>query len=187
MVRTGMIVGVCALLVSSTGTLTASGARMTIVLTSGEQITGELIAARKDALLISRQVGISEDTLIADPGRITVLGRAEISKISIPGKSWIFDGIVVGLIGGVGCWGLMASDPGRPPTGLDPAGPGEKGLILFGLGGIALGVLVGATSSTRDKLVDVEVLNSLIYLQEFARYKEEEPDFLRQTNLTGVK
>lgn len=164
-----------------------SGRKMTVVLQTGEQITGELLTARADVLVISKQPGLPEESLRSDRNKVAILWRKNINRLTIPGKSWLMDGAILGLIGGIASWGVMASDPGRPPTGLDPVGPGEKGLLFFGLGGIALGILVGLTSSTEDRSVNVGVFSSLIYLKPFARYKDEEPDFLKDLITTSNK
>ena len=175
-----LIVSFFILTVAVLSTAFGSGRKTTVLLQTGEQITGELLAARADVLVISKRPGLPEASLRSDSNEVTILWRKNINRITIPGKSWLMDGAILGLIGGIASWGVMASDPGRPPTGLDPVGPGEKGLLFFGLGGVALGILVGLTSSTEDRSVDVRVFSSLMYLKPFARYKDEEPDFLKK-------
>ncbi len=120
------------------------GAILIITKKDGEQIQGELIAVKKDSLLLFIGVGVSVDI-------------SEIKVIKIVKKSKVLQGIGLGLLIGGGGGGLLALGFGSRDfmggsTALEDAAVGG---IFFG----AIGLLVGGTlgfASGIDKTTLIE-------------------------------
>ena len=52
------------------------------------------------------------------------------------------------------------------------------GAVIFGLGGLLVGALIGGASSRGDEEINADSLQDLFYLRQYARYQENEPKFL---------
>ena len=171
----------CLLLSLPANTLFAYGAKVTIVLQTGEQITGEILYATKDTLIVSKNVWVGEEKLKKETDKIRIIAKPEIRDITLNGKSNVAAGIGMGLMAGL-CVGILVNfNPGAGipfSGGFDTVGTDQTMMIVFPLIGMALGTITGITTSTRDMAVDRETAKSLIYLRQFSRYQDEEPDFL---------
>jgi len=51
--------------------------------------------------------------------------------------------------------------------------------LTFGLLGLLVGTLIGAGSSRGHEEIDTESLQDLFYFSQYARYQNDEPEFLK--------
>ena len=166
-------------------TLKAAGARITAHLKTGEAVSGELLAVTEDELLISKSPLLSEDKLKASPAEIIKVSRADIVDLAFNGQSHVVDGLLMGSIAGLVIGTLVSYEPrGLDSFGsnFDGYGPGSRALILGFIGGSVVGGLLGKAGSSSDQVIDFRGKKNLIFLRDFARYKEPNPpDFLQLT------
>jgi hypothetical protein len=169
--------------------LSAQGSRVTLRLSGGAELTGEILYARKDALLLSTGVARPEEKLIKHPDEFRKVDSKGVRALKFLGVSHVLDGITLGFIGGICIGCLMAFEPtphGNSDfsTSYDAAGMGVKALVIFAGVGTALGYVTGTTTSTKDLEIDVGRHRNFNYFKQFSRYQEEEPDFLIQWEST---
>jgi len=166
-------------------TLSAAGAKVTIVLQTRQQITGELLAVLDSEVIISRTVLLSEEKLKADSEQILRLRSNEIQGLTLNGKSYILDGTLLGCIAGIAIGALLSYEPrgvGSYGSNFDPYGPGPNLIIIGFVGGAIAGGLLGLNASGRDQNINLEGRKNLIFLRDFARYREARlPLFLRKS------
>ena len=168
--------------------LSAQGSRVTIRLSSGMELTGEILYARKDALLLNTGTARGEEKLIKHTDDFRKVDSKDVRALRFLGVSHLFDGIFLGFIGGICIGSLMAFDPHADARfSYDPAGYGERSLIIFAAIGTALGSITGITTSTHDLDADVGAHPNFHYFTQFSRYQEEEPDFLVQWETAAAK
>jgi len=178
-------------IIAFSGTLALAGARLAILLRGGEMVTGELLEVKEDALIVSEDMGAFEDILKSHPNKILRVDKTEIKDLTICGKSHVLDGMTVGLATGLCVGALMAYDPkGLNATSsyLDRSGGGPIAMIVFGLGGCALGAFAGGlgTAVMRDRHIDVERRQNFLSLRELAHYKEAKPDSFKEILSTNI-
>ena len=161
----------------------AAGERVSIVLRSGEHISGELLGVGASAIVIAIEAGLHDEILKMHPEKIRRVEKDSIQELSVFSPSHLWDGVLLGMIGGV-CVGMLVS---YEPTGADsyksnydPQGGGPKMLIICGAGGAALGALAGETAQGFSKDFDVTRMKSLVPLKEYSHYKEYEPEFITE-------
>ena len=139
------------------------GADVTILLSSGSKIHGELLSVRESALVISVP-GIAQ-RLSHDTGeRIEVIGNQEIKKVTINGGSKVLKGMGWGFVIGGGAGALIGLASGDdPPCNQDQficafhLSAGQKALLGGVLGGglgLLVGTIVGIASSSADTEID---------------------------------
>ncbi|MGA2624287.1 MAG: hypothetical protein ABSF91_10575 [Bacteroidota bacterium] len=167
-----------------TESLMLAGEKVTIQFQSGDSITAELLAVRESVLIVSRGIGTPDEFLSTHPDEMLTIRRKDIQSFMIHGKSHLWDGVAIGLAGGI-CLGMLVS---YEPTGaeayksnFDPQGGGPKMLVCCAVGGVALGVLAGGTGTlvTEDKYIDLNKKKNWISLRQYARYNETEPPFMK--------
>lgn len=164
------------------------GARATFVLSTGEELTGEILYSRKDALILTTKYSPTEEKLILHADKIRTIRMNDVHAVKLLGASHVFDGIAIGFIGGICIGSLMAFDPHADARfHYDEAGMGEKALVIFAGVGTALGCVTGITTSTHDLDIDIHTLTNFNYFRQFSRYGEEEPDFLIRWETTIEK
>jgi len=122
------------------------GAILIITKKNGQQVGGELIAVKKDSLLLFIGVDVSVDI-------------SEIKVIRIVKKSKVLQGLGFGFLIGAGSGALMGlADGGDPSAWIGPRTAGEAavwGAVVFG----PLGAIIGGTlgfASGIDKTTLIE-------------------------------
>lgn len=162
-----------------------AGSNILVTLRNGEQVKGELLAVKESTLIVSKDIGAIDNFLISHPEKILRVSRRDIQELTICGKSHLWDGIAIGLAGGI-CIGMLVS---YQPTGaeaynsnFDPQGGGPKMLALCAAAGIGLGALAGGTGTavTNDRKINVESIKAWNSLRENARYDGDEPDYIKR-------
>jgi len=163
----------------------SEGARVILLLNSGQQIHGELLSVRDSALVISTIEDIHEKELASQTASIHVIKNQEILHVTIKGKSKVLKGMVQGFLIGAGAGALLglATYQPCPPKSficLD-FGPGVAaagGAILLGGAGFLIGTIAGIASSRGDKVIEPLPGRDLSLLKPYARFPLEEPEFL---------
>ena len=172
-----------ALLTVQTNNLHADGADAVLLLHSGSEVNGELLSVRGNAFVIARTPGVSDEVLQRSPDAISVVPYDNVQKVTIKGNSYVLLGLGLGLVSGVAVGyavGPSAEDTDNVAGQIineafgRPASAGIGGLI-----GLLLGITVGAAASTGDTELETSTLESPYSLKPYARYQEEEPEFLK--------
>jgi hypothetical protein len=140
------------------------GVDLIVTFRDGRQLRGELVAVKKDALLLVNPVGMDESVVVAD-----------ISSIRIPKKSRVLTGLLAGfLIGGI-AGGVIGHKSGQGDPWDEKMGT-AGGIILFGglagLLGLAAGAAMGSDETIRfEKMTDSDVEKALHRLRSKARVR----------------
>jgi small nuclear ribonucleoprotein (snRNP)-like protein len=160
----------------------AQGSEVVILLKTGEEIEGELLSVRDDALVISKDVGAREYDLKASPDEISVIRRDSIKSVTIEGSSYVLTGIGIGFVGGVAVGWAIGSSSKSEDVVEDVLKPATTAIsaALGGLVGLGVGAIVGAAVSRSDQEVSVAEPNKILSLRKSARYTKQEPDFLQK-------
>jgi uncharacterized membrane protein (Fun14 family) len=171
------------LLTAPLNDLLADGADVVLLLNSGSEINGELLSVRGNAFVIGRAPGASDEILERFPDAISVVPYDNVQKVTIEGKSYVLLGLGLGLVSGVAVGyavGPSAEDEDHPAGQIlneaigRPLSAGLGGLI-----GLLLGIAVGSAVSTGDAELDTSTLKSPYTLKPYARYQDDEPEFLK--------
>ena len=147
------------------------GANIIILKKNGQEITGELILLRKDTLVL-----MESETMMTLPVNID-----EIVEIIIKKKSQVLKWAVLGTLvlgaSGAGAAYLQGGDVGDGEFRYSAGDKARRGIFYMGLGGLLVGILIGA-SKGRDEIIQMvdippykipiimSKLNSLARVQE---------------------
>jgi len=161
-------------LLAASSPLTAAekrGANVVVMKKNGQEITGELIVARKNTLVL-----MESETTMTIP-----MNYDEIAEIIIKKKSqlliWTVLGtLVLGSAGAAAAY-IQGGDVGEPEYGYSAGEKARRGFIIMGVGGLLLGGLIGANKGRNDRIQMVDIppyklkiivskLNSLARVQE---------------------
>ncbi len=162
-----------------------AGSNIIVTLRNGDQVRGELMAVRESTLIVTTDVGATDEYLMCHPDVILMVFRKDIQELTVCGKSHLWDGVAIGLAGGIGIGMLVSYSPkgtGEYGSNIDPYGGGPRMLGLCAALGIGLGALGGGTGSavTDDKKINVESKKEWKSLGKMARYAGDEPDYIRR-------
>ena len=119
-----------------------AGAKVTILLQNGKQITGELLAVRDTRFIIATDIEMHEEVLRAHPEKLLVVAKEDVRSFTICARSYIFNGIAVGLAGGIIIGMIVSYEPRGWETNknnFDPEGAGPNALIFCTVGGSGAG------------------------------------------------
>ena len=161
--------------------LLADGADVVLLLNSGSEVSGELLSVRENAILIARTSGTTDEVLERFPDAISVVPYESVQKVTIDGNSYVLLGLGLGLVTGVAVGFAVAPDahednsPGQLVDGINST----YSVSIGGLIGLALGTVVGAAASTGDNEMETSTFKSPYSLKPYARYQEDEPEFLK--------
>jgi hypothetical protein len=161
----------------------ARGADVILLLKTGQEISGELVSVRDSSLVISTIEDANENDLLTQTAGIIAVRNEEILHVVIKGKSNVLKGMILGTLAGVGFHAVLGLAIGANPlkayfTDADPVAR-EAGMT-YGAVGLLLGTVVGAASSSRDRLVEPLPDQDFSSLRPIARFPEEEPEFLKK-------
>lgn len=172
------------LLVVPMGNLRASGAKVTMVLESGQHIAGELLALADSTLIVAIDFGLREESLRTDTAKLVKVGVNDIRAFNLCGRSYLADGMLLGMVGGAGIGALVSYTGSGFDTynsNIDPTGPGAGAMIIGFLGGALLGGFLGEIAGTGDEEVNSRDWHRLGYLKGLTRYADRDlPDFLEK-------
>lgn len=151
-------------------TLTANerrGADLVINKTDGNQVKGELIAVKRNSLLLKE----------AESGADWAVGVAEIKTITIVKKSKFLLGAGLGLLIGGGGGAIIGSVTEPEETDSPGAYKYYYGVFFGGLG-LLLGAIWGL-SAGKDKLIQIDGMppETIDFYLEDLRKKARVPDF----------
>ena len=162
----------------------AGGRGITILLRNGQEVKGELLSAREKSLLVSNLDNAKDWQLAEHPEFIQVVSYQDIQKVILKGKSHVLVGMGIGLLagtlGGAIIGGIAFTDDTDPEFNqvTRPFGAMVLGTV-GGLSGLIIGALVGGAGSRGDRKINTERLQDLFYFRQYARYQENEPEFLK--------
>ena len=164
----------------------AVGRKIVVITHQGSVLTGELLSVRAKSIVLSYEVGLDDSLLARAPELASVIPDSAISSIHSEGKSHVGEGLLIGsgigLVTGITATILMESRATHSSTLDESINYGLGGPILgTGLlvGGMLIGTIAGATSSTQD--IDMGISGPINFqkLVSASRYQSDEPEFLR--------
>jgi len=154
------------------------GAEITISKKNGTEINGELLTVRDTSIVICSYIGLSETDLAIINHSIYNIRKNEIKEVTFAGSNYIWTGLGIGMAGGVaiGALGGSASETGSSYKGVPTIGFG----IIGALAGAIIGSIVGYLLSTQEFILqEIPSGYDMSFLKPFARYPDEEPEYLR--------
>jgi len=157
------------------------GAEITISKKNGTEINGELLVVSDTSIVICSYIGLSEKELARINQPIYNIRNSEIKEITIEGSNYIWIGLGIGMAGGaaIGALGGSASETGSSYKGVPTIGFG----IIGALAGAIIGSIVGYLLSTEEfVLQEIPPGYDFSFLKSLARYRDEEPEYLRAIN-----
>jgi hypothetical protein len=164
--------------------LVAEGSQVVVLLENGERLTGELLAVRDTAVVLSDIAGTSDEDLAFGAAAIEVIRNDDIQSITVRGSSYVLPAMGIGLVGGFAVgWAIgsssksenVAEEVVKPVTSAVSAGLGS-------LIGIGVGAIVGVAASPKDLVITVFTPDTLRLLREKARYGGHEPSFMQHNH-----
>jgi hypothetical protein len=161
----------------------ADGRKIAITLRNGQELRGELLSAREKSLVITIGNNISDQELMDHPELVAAVPQQDIQKVTVQGKSHVLGGMCIGLLLGTVGGGIIGNSQGydnEPIAEIIVKPMVVAGSALtFGLLGLLVGTLIGAGSSRGHEEIDTESLQDLFYFSQYARYQNDEPEFLK--------
>ncbi|MBI1805063.1 MAG: hypothetical protein HY033_08895 [Ignavibacteriae bacterium] len=174
----GCAVSLTVLLMIAYNTLLAGGREITIATRSGQKITGELLSARPNELLLSYGEDIDDALLAQNTNLILRVPAVDIETVRAEGHSNVLIGMAIGTGVGLLTGEKIAGSIHDNGKQWDFSGIGIGiGLIFVGLVG---GTIVGAATSSGDIDIEEPQAGALMELKSEARYSLEEPSFLKK-------
>ncbi|MGA9363268.1 MAG: hypothetical protein WBW16_02760 [Bacteroidota bacterium] len=151
------------------------GTDVAVLLTSGQEIEGELVSVRDSSVLIATRTG---DIV---PIRDTV-----VSHVIVKGSSHVARGLAFGFVEGTFGGMIVGAAIGDATARNDPAeafravvGGAMLGAVLGAVVGTVSGGLKGEAESNREIRVDLSMPAERSALKKLARYPDKEPEFLQ--------
>jgi hypothetical protein len=166
--------------------LFAGGSITRILLSSDKTFTnGELLAVRESTIVVVYPPNVSEESLTRKGVIVMEIQKSVIKSIILvgAGDGYTGTGAVVGSIAGVAvAAALLSGVADESNSGTHRADGTLVVLGIVGFGGIGAGVgaLLGSTFK-EDVVVEPSSMESLAPLRLYARYVNEEPEFLQST------
>jgi hypothetical protein len=164
------------------------GAQVIVETIDGNEYTGELLSVRDSVIFVCDKYGASETGLAKGIYAIHRIANSRITLIAVKGKKTYITGMLtggaVGAAMGAGIGALTGEESTEGNHGILKFSQGQciaGGACLLGLAGVAVGGLIGAAGSSEDTFIYDSAEPSQIdyeFLKRFARYPEEEPDYI---------
>jgi hypothetical protein len=163
----------------------AEGRRIKIMLRSGQELGGELLSVGEKSLVVIIINNVSDRELTDHPEFIAVVSKKDIKKVTLKAKSHVLAGMGIGLlVGTVGGGIISASDPKKRKNQdfgsalMEPI-EGALSAAAGGLLGLLVGAAIGVPGPRADEEINVDSLQDLFLFRQYARYQENEPEFLK--------
>ena len=167
-----------------------------VILSSGQEYEGEILAVRDHSIVFSTLHGASEGRLIQSRQAILILNHDDIREVLLIGDSNVLPGIAIGMGSGcmLGCligYSMEVSVPeekSNKPLDCGPTKESKKemnamgGGLVGGLLGTVFGGAIGGSIREDTMIIGLQKRDFSI-LKLHARYGSEEPWFLRETEL----
>ena len=161
----------------------AGGKELRFILDDGREVKGELLSVRSGSFMVALHGGRTEEELRRFPDVVTEVPFGKVESVEIPGRSNLLTGMFLGLAGGSLIGGLIGSAAADDsPSGWEDWNEtmsGMAGAMVGSLIGLGAGTVVGLATSVEDEIIAPEDLPNAEYFKQYARYKNEEPDYLR--------
>lgn len=159
----------------------AIGAEVTLLLEDGEKINGELLSVRDSTITMCKEYSATEKELASLQYPIHTVGINEILEITLEGSNYIWTGLGIGTVAGIGLFVLViknyeseSSSPYR--EGIEKVCFSTLVLTLAA----TLGTVIGELASTDEVILnEIPAGYKLLPLKSLARYQDEEPEYLR--------
>ncbi len=159
-----------------------------ITLGDGTKFDAEILSVRDSAIVVTRNVGASEQDMLADPGSVVALPFSQVATVGTAGSSYtavgLFSGMAIGCLGGCAVGSSQNVEQEKNDTFGCNAASEKTSKMLGGaaIGGLAGGVvgaaIGGAASSSGQSLVTVTNRDFQV-LKNVARYPLVEPAYLK--------
>lgn len=151
----------------------SQGSRVTITLTDGTKLTGELIYVRPNGLLLYPGKLFRNAELEKFTRCIQFIPQSQMAEIQIPGRSYVLRGILIGIMIPAGLVYLTSKDNEEFFSyGVAVAG-------IFSSIGAVIGGFAGKRSSVKEQRITLNILTSLDNLKTHSRLQGVEPDYLK--------
>ena len=160
----------------------AGGRVIDILMRDSAIVTGELLALRDTALIITPILNASEALLEEQPGSTSVVPFRNIARVTSEGKSHVLLGFGLGLVAGIGISAVIAGnavDHSSWDAEISTTGDAIGAVIISGLAGATGGALVGLAASSPDLDLTGNQPDQLKKLRKSARYDKAEPPYLQ--------
>jgi len=176
------LIGIMALVISAQSNLFAGGSEIEVLLKSGIRYTGELLAERDSAVVLSMLKDADDKMLSRNPSVVSIIRIDSIAKVMEEGHSHLLVEMGLGLASGVvvgAILGLSGSKSKDPIANVFTQSiGGAAGAGIGGLVGLGAGAIVGAATSSSDQVYQVTTPSGRAALRLSARYPMAEPSFL---------
>jgi hypothetical protein len=178
---TCLLIAVLASLLQIPGFLYAGGDKVVLFLQNRSVVIGELLSVREQELVLSTNVGWTDEELSRNPGPICCVPKDDIREVKVKRPSYKTLGIGIGAIAGCVVGAVIAAS-NRSPSPMAPGvNPGEFLAIAGGsavVGGIA-GAWLGMSISNGDIIAVTAERRGFALLRGYARFPNAEPEFMR--------
>jgi hypothetical protein len=148
------------------------GTDVVVLLTTGQEIEGELVSVRDSSVLIATEDEDVPSALSTGVKGILGIKDTMISHVTIEGNSNVLLGMGLGFLGGTVAGGVIGAKSYSPPPEPDNLGGAIAGMVEATVG---LGAAVGAATSRSDIEVNLSVPAERLALKKLARYPDKEP------------
>ncbi len=159
-----------------------------ITLGDGTKFDAEILSVRDSAIVVTRNVGASQQDLLADPGSVVALPFSQIAIVQTAGSSYtavgLFSGMAIGCLGGCAIGSSQHVEQQKNDT-FGCNAESEKttntltGAALGGLGGAVVGAAIGGAASGAGQSLVTMTDRDFQVLRNVARYPAVEPAYLK--------
>jgi len=162
----------------------AVGAEVTLSLTEGEEISGELLSVRDSSITLCEEYSATEEELAVQKYPIKNVRTDTIIELEINGNNYpVWIGAGIGVVAGTVVYLLVKDDKGENQESnafSRTFSEVDLGTTCLVGGIIALPILIGRMLSTEDVILsDIPTGYKFLPLKSLARYPDKEPDYLR--------
>lgn len=157
------------------------GVGIIVLLKNGTEIDGELLSLRESSIILCTEYSASENELAKRNYPIISIGGREISKITVEGEFDLVVGATYGALIGAAIGVGVGYASGDHPGDVISTTAGQQAVCLgfvFSLIGAMIGGI--ASGSTTDVIIQLPPDYDFTFLNQLARYPDEEPEFLNK-------
>lgn len=156
------------------------GAEITLSKNNGTEINGELLFVRDTSIIICPDIALFETELARINHPIYNIRNSEIIEITIEGGWYIWSRMGYGALGGALLGAGLAAATYEKSSYMSETGA----IIIVGVLGTLVGAITGGVvgytlSSEEFILQEIPPGYDFSFLKSFARYRDEEPEYLK--------